>query len=113
MLYCVALHVLLLHLPMAGGVKADADGTLRPPLPLLDPSVCANSKSMLRTNIGGSGCSGLVTWPEANKFCTDQGARLCTQPELADDDSHGSGTAITSPKLRPLCPGKRLIRGGI
>eukprot|EP00041_Stephanoeca_diplocostata_P030623 m.932583 g.932583 ORF g.932583 m.932583 type:complete len:1575 (+) comp23791_c0_seq1:275-4999(+) len=49
------------------------------------PTVCASSKSAIR------GCSGLVTWSEAKDFCEEQGARLCTQTELATDETHGSG----------------------
>lgn len=45
-------------------------------------SVCANSKSKIRTNAGGSGCSGRLSWPAALDFCTAQGARLCRSVNL-------------------------------
>ena len=54
-----------------------------------DHAVCANSK-----NARGA-CSGELTWPEAKQFCEEQGARLCSQEELFNDDTHGYGT---------LCP---------
>eukprot|EP00040_Diaphanoeca_grandis_P037702 m.248252 g.248252 ORF g.248252 m.248252 type:complete len:249 (-) comp33863_c3_seq14:4570-5316(-) len=56
-----------------------------------DPTICAASKSKIWFDRGGSGCSGAVTWPEANDFCESQGARLCTGAELVADETHGSG----------------------
>ena len=79
-----------------------------------DHTVCANSKN----NRGD--CSGELTWPEAKQFCEEQSARLCSQQELFNDDTHGYVTryVATDPSVRfliqpatsPICSGFALIR---
>ena len=39
----------------------------------------------------GEGCSGVVSWWEARNFCEGVGARLCTEAELLNDETKGSG----------------------
>ena len=50
-----------------------------------DPKVCGESNK----NLGG--CSGELTWADANMFCETAGARLCTLDELLNDEPRGTG----------------------
>mmetsp|Transcript_80670 Transcript_80670/g.261449 ORF Transcript_80670/g.261449 Transcript_80670/m.261449 type:complete len:834 (-) Transcript_80670:69-2570(-) len=40
------------------------------------------------------GCSGVVTWMQGRDFCEAAGARFCTQQELEDDETAGSGCSL-------------------
>ncbi len=48
--------------------------------------VCGESDQM---PLGG--CSGPRSWAAAELFCTNAGARLCTETELLDDEARGTG----------------------
>ena len=52
--------------------------------------VCGASKK------GGTfgSCSGTLTWDEANSFCADTGARLCSLAELQADETRGTGCLL-------------------
>ena len=58
-----------------------------------DDDVCGESDD------GLGGCSGLLTWSCANRFCEIAGARLCTLVELLSDESAGTGCAYDSKKI--------------
>lgn len=53
--------------------------------PSSDPEICGESD----LNLGG--CSGALTQTDANSFCVDAGARLCTVSELQAYEAHGTG----------------------
>jgi hypothetical protein len=56
-------------------------------------SVCGESD----LNLGG--CSRWGSWEDANTFCTDSGARLCTLSELMNDEARETGCSLDSNTL--------------
>ena len=52
--------------------------------------VCGGSRDFGQ----GVDCSGPVSWTEARDFCEGVGARLCTEDELLNDETKGSGCAL-------------------
>jgi hypothetical protein len=55
-----------------------------------DPLVCGESD----TGLGG--CSGFKTWANAKTFCETPGARLCTEEEIDERESGGTGCGYDS-----------------
>lgn len=51
-------------------------------------SVCGES------DLGLGGCSGYLSWSDAEAFCGGAGARLCTAAELQADEAAGSGCGL-------------------
>jgi hypothetical protein len=50
-----------------------------------------SSNTCGESDFGLGGCSGLVPWANAEKFCAAAGARLCTVTELQADEARGTG----------------------
>ena len=58
------------------------------------PSICAESRA------GPEGeCSGLMSWFDAAAFCEADGARLCTDQELLNDEALGTGCGYDSHRI--------------
>jgi hypothetical protein len=68
-----------------GWGKFDSNGDYVDAWPSSDATVCGES------DFGLGGCSGELTYDDAESFCTSVGARLCTLSELQADEAKATG----------------------
>lgn len=86
----VAIFVLLCNLSKAAVISSKSCSDLG----WLNADLYGNS-----TVCGGSifdrgRCAELLTWPQADAFCTSPGARLCTSSELSNNEAKSTGCGL-------------------
>jgi len=82
-----------------------ADVFVPSPTPFVSASSCedlgwsnaesfGSSEVCGESNLGLGGCSGFMSWSEAQEFCANAGARLCSADELKSDEARSTGCSL-------------------